>query len=793
MGFSLKQILDEQSDFSIFFEQYAGSAAVFSYRAGKVKILRVNSKYQMEILLNKPIQEFLESDPWDNHGEYSKNKYEKAILDAIETREEIMCDSWRVISSKCCGESKICVRSYIKLIGQEADTYYIYATVHNITDEKISLIEVSDSEKRFRLAAEQINVYAWEYTVATKEMRPCYRCMRDLGLPALLKNYPEPVIDMGIFPQDYADMYRDWHRQVEQGVEYLEAVIPLTIDRVPFRVRYTTEFDENGVPVKAYGSAALELSDNEQAIRNEQLVGTLSQDFIDVFVVDLDRDEATFVKSSGFLPHEYENLLNKKFSYYEQCVKFVEDMVHPEDRDEMLASMKPEVISKELAEHGKFAMTYKLISRGETHYYQFKYYPLDGESTCVLGTVNVDAAVAKQKASEEMLEKALIDAKRANAAKTTFLSHMSHDIRTPLNGIIGLIEMEERHPDDFEMVKDNRKKAKVAADYLLSLINDVLELSKMEDENVVLANDPFDIAALAEDVLTIIGLRALESGITVNHGEISKKFIKPYVYGSPLHVRQIILNILGNAVKYNKPGGSVDCEITCIEHKKEEVVYRCTISDTGIGMDADYLEHIFEPFSQEKQDAKSVFQGTGLGMSIVKALVEKMNGTIEVESEVGVGSKFTVVIPFKLADASLFEEKEDKALASIEGIRLMLAEDNQLNMMIAKLLLEDAGAVVTPVCDGQEALDTFINHAPDSFDAILMDVMMPGMGGLEATGKIRELDRADAKTIPIIAMTANAFAEDRKQAMDAGMTSYITKPLRGDEVVATIAKSCVAK
>ena len=793
MGIELKEILDEKSVFSSFFEQFAGCAAIFSYKDGEVNILRVNSRYQKEIALNNPMDKIIGSSPWENHSQYSKSVYKNAILKAIETKEEEEFENWRVIKLSCGGDEKICVRSTIRLIGCEEDTYYFYAIANNITDAKIQYKEIEDSELRFRHAAEQINVYAWEYTVATKEMRPCYRCMRDLGLPALLENYPEPAIEMGIFPLDYADMYRDWHRQIEQGVEYLEAVIPLTIDRVPFRVRYTTEFDENGKPVKAYGSAALELSDKEKTSRNEKLVGTLSQDFIDVFVVDLDRNQATFVKSSGYLPSEYADLYHTKFSYYDKCKKFVDDMVHPDDKEAVLEAMKPESVSKALAEHGKFATTYKLISRGEVHYYQFKYYPLDGESTCVVGTVNVDEAVAKQMESEKILEKALQDAKKANAAKTTFLSHMSHDIRTPLNGMIGLIEMEERHPDDFEMMTSNRKKAKVAADYLLSLINDVLELSKMEDENVVLTNDPFDISTLAEDVLTIIGLRAVEAGITVNHGDAIEKFVEPYVYGSPLHVRQIFLNILGNAVKYNKPGGSITCEVECIEQKEDEVTYRCIVSDTGIGMDAKYLEHIFEPFSQEKQDAKSVFQGTGLGMSIVKALVEKMNGTIAVESEVGVGSKFTVEIPFKIAKASLFEDKQDKEKASIEGLRLLLAEDNQLNMLIAKTLLEDAGAIVTPVCDGQEALDTFINHAPDSFDAILMDVMMPGMGGLEATGKIRELDRADAKTIPIIAMTANAFAEDRKQAMDAGMTSYITKPLRGEDVISTIAKACVNK
>ncbi|MDD6190058.1 MAG: ATP-binding protein [Firmicutes bacterium] len=387
------------------------------------------------------------------------------------------------------------------------------------------------------------------------------------------------------------------------------------------------------------------------------------------------------------------------------------------------------------------------------------------------------------------MEKALHAAETANRAKTDFLSKMSHDIRTPLNGIMGLLEMDERHPDNKELIEENRGKIKVAASHLNSLLNDILQLSKLENGDVELAQEVFDMNVLAEEIITITAIEAEERGIKFNHGDCREKIEAPYVYGSPLHLRKIFLNIFSNAIKYNKPGGSISCSITCESVDDDTVEYSCTVSDTGIGMNSEFLEHIFEPFSQEHSDARSTYQGTGLGMAIVKTLVDRMNGTVEIDSEEGVGTTFVVTIPFKIAEESEIRVDEaDDSEVSIENLMILLVEDNELNMEIAQLLLEDAGAVVTKAFDGRQAADIFAGNPAGTFDVILMDVMMPVMNGIEAAKVIRMMDSEDASTIPIIAMTANAFEEDRQATKDAGMNAHLSKPLDSREVLRTIVK-----
>lgn len=373
------------------------------------------------------------------------------------------------------------------------------------------------------------------------------------------------------------------------------------------------------------------------------------------------------------------------------------------------------------------------------------------------------------------LREAVFQAQKANAAKSSFLSRMSHDIRTPLNGIIGLIKINETHMDDRELVKTNQDKMLVSADHLLSLINDVLQMSKLEDENIEISHEPIDIGEISREVGTIISGRTAEAGIAFEIGK--QELPVSYVYGSPLHIRQIFLNIYGNCIKYNKPHGKVTTTLKCLGEKNGIVTYRWTISDTGIGMSEEFLKHIFEPFVQEHSDARTVYSGTGLGMSIVKKIIDRMNGTIVVTSKEGEGSTFVITLPFEIAEKPEEISAEMDGEVNIAGLHLLLAEDNELNAEIARTLLEDEGAITTIVNDGQQAVDIFSRNKPGTFDAILMDIMMPEMDGLSATKAIRALDREDAGTIPIIAMTANAFDEDEKKCMEAGMNAHLVKPL----------------
>ncbi len=378
----------------------------------------------------------------------------------------------------------------------------------------------------------------------------------------------------------------------------------------------------------------------------------------------------------------------------------------------------------------------------------------------------------------------------ASKAKTNFLNRMSHDIRTPLNGIIGLLQVSELHPDDIEALARNRAKEKVAANHLLELLNDVLEMGRLEDADVELENRPFDIREVMHDVLVLTRLRADENGVNLAADD-GFELEYPYVIGSATSLRRILLNLLSNAVKYNKPGGEIACALSLVGAGAGVATYRISVADTGIGMSDEFLERIFEPFSQEKNDARSTYQGSGMGMPIVHGLVQKMGGTISVTSKLGEGSTFVVDLPFAIdpnPEAHAAQDGRAAVEASIEGMHILLVEDNELNRQIATELLEMNGASIECAVNGLEAVETFARRPEGTFDAILMDVMMPVMGGYEASREIRLMDKRDAAEVPIVALTANAFLEDVKAAHDAGMNDHVSKPINIDVVIRTLAK-----
>lgn len=366
----------------------------------------------------------------------------------------------------------------------------------------------------------------------------------------------------------------------------------------------------------------------------------------------------------------------------------------------------------------------------------------------------------------------------ANAAKTAFLTRMSHDIRTPLNGILGLIEIEELKEGDMQVARESRAKARVAANHLLSLINDILEMGKIEDRKLTLEHAPFNLKELCDDTLVLCKLRASSNGITMQDNSLPYA-TGPYMIGSPTHIRQIMINLLDNSIKYNKHGGSVTFSSKTKPLDNGRALFCFSVSDTGIGMAPEFLKHIYEPFAQEGDDARSKFQGTGMGMPIVKSLIELMGGTIEVTSELHVGTTFYVEIPLDIdKNPQARTDTVEKALdCSLANMNVLLAEDNELNAEIAQALLESEGVVVTRAVNGNEVVDLYLSHPAGSFDAILMDIMMPDMDGYEATRAIRLSEKVDAADIPIIALTANAFAEDAKAAHDAGMNAHLSKPL----------------
>ena len=379
-------------------------------------------------------------------------------------------------------------------------------------------------------------------------------------------------------------------------------------------------------------------------------------------------------------------------------------------------------------------------------------------------------------------------AEAANEAKTEFLQRMSHDIRTPINGICGMVNMADHYADDMEKQTEYRTKVKEASNLLLELVNDVLDMSKLESGEVVLEESPFNLSKIFEEVLVVIEQIAAEQNIRIVW---EKKEIKHRDFiGSPRYVKRVMMNILSNAVKYNRENGQI--HISCREipsEQPETTTMEFVCRDTGIGMTEEFQKYVFEPFAQEHTGSRTKFTGTGLGMPITKKLVEKMGGTITFESEKGVGTTFVIQVPFKIdMDADKREEQTDVSENSIKGLHILLAEDNELNMEIAEFVLQNEGADVTKAWNGQEAVELFRNSKPGEFNVILMDIMMPVVNGYEATKMIRSLDREDAKKIPIIAMTANAFTEDRIRAKEAGMDEHVAKPVDVELLIKVIHK-----
>ena len=397
----------------------------------------------------------------------------------------------------------------------------------------------------------------------------------------------------------------------------------------------------------------------------------------------------------------------------------------------------------------------------------------------------------EQEKDEKYKAELLIAAKKAeaaNEAKTEFLQRMSHDIRTPINGIRGLVNMADHYADDMEKQTEYRTKVKEASNLLLELVNDVLDMSKLESGEIVLEEIPFNLSSISREVFVVIEQMAAEQNIRVAWEK--KEITHRDFIGSPGYVKRVMMNILSNAVKYNKENGQI--YVSCVEIPSEQpemTTMEFVCRDTGIGMAEEFQKHIFEPFAQEHTGSRAKFAGTGLGMAISKKLVEEMGGTITFESEKGVGTTFVIRVPFKIdLDADKREESKDVSEKSIKGMHVLLAEDNELNMEIAEFLLQNEGAEVTKAWNGQEIVELFRKSESGEFDVILMDIMMPIINGYEAAKRIRSLDREDAKKIPIIAMTANAFTEDRIRAKEAGMDEHIAKPIDVELLIKVIHK-----
>ena len=384
------------------------------------------------------------------------------------------------------------------------------------------------------------------------------------------------------------------------------------------------------------------------------------------------------------------------------------------------------------------------------------------------------------------LEAATEEARSASAAKTDFLSNMPHDIRTPINGIMGMttIGLKSAAEGNWDRVTDCLSKIDGSSRHLLSLVNDVLDMSRIESGKTVANHEPFDLRELCDNCASIIGGQLTNRDVRLIRE--AGPFEHPAVIGDALHLRQIFINILGNSVKFTPDGGSITFRARETAAADGRAHYVFELEDTGIGMKPEFLPHLFEAFTQEDGGTRTTYKGTGLGMAITKQLVGILGGTIQVESTLGVGTRFVVEMDMDIDPNARAVQAEEQENLSIEGMRILLTEDNELNREIAMEILEDAGAIVTEAENGQVALETFTEAEAGQFDAILMDVMMPVLGGYDATKAIRRSGKADAATIPIIAMTANAFDEDIRKALDSGMNAHLAKPIDVNMLIKTL-------
>lgn len=393
---------------------------------------------------------------------------------------------------------------------------------------------------------------------------------------------------------------------------------------------------------------------------------------------------------------------------------------------------------------------------------------------------------------QKQLKASMEDAQRANISKTAFLQRMSHDIRTPLNGIVGMIHIAEKHKNDVAKLREFRQKVLQSTDYLQKLINNVLDISKLESGSLMLEYKSFDLVELLSNNMTVVAMSAYENGVRFEGGVEANTIRHRYLIGSPVHLSRVLMNLASNAIKYNHFHGTVNVHCEELSDDGNMAVFKFVCSDTGLGMSEEFQKHAFDVFAQEGKQSTTTFSGSGLGLSIVKDIIELMGGMIELESKENVGSTFTVTVPFKI-DHSVEnnDSQKDSCSQSMElsGKRVLLVEDNAINMEIAHAILEEEHLNITEAKNGKEALEIFQNSKLSEYDVIIMDVMMPVMDGLEATKAIRMLEREDAKKIPIIAMTANAFEEDRKACLDAGMDEHIGKPIDIPLLKRTITKA----
>lgn len=547
------------------------------------------------------------------------------------------------------------------------------------------------------------------------------------------------------------------------------------------------DYQGNGICIRGYHQDVTRNIENERKYQN--LTAATSQIYHAIYHIDLiqDRIEKLAGANQNYTP------TGVVTSATAQLNDILEKMVAPSHHEIMQYFFDLTTVNDRL--HGKLFISREYPSpqgiwRRATFIVQNR--DTDDDVTEILYVTQIiDDYKQKELAYQQELVKAVESANQANTAKTDFLNRMSHDIRTPLNGILGMLDIAQKNETNPKALLECHEKMRTAAFHLKALVNDVLDMQRMETDRFFLEQIPFDIREILDNCWSMLEAQASRLDITLK--KIKPGSLKyPYLIGSPLHIRQIFMNLLSNAIKYNKPGGSISVHAKIIRQVHQNVIYKFIISDTGIGISPEFQKHIFEPFAQEDTGARTIYKGTGLGMAIVHRLVQEMGGTIQLKSEKNVGSTFTLILPFTIDEhqPSASAETATDTPADLTDLHILVVEDNELNLEIAVFSLEAAGLNVSTAINGLEAIRLFEKSKPYEYDIILMDIMMPVMNGLDTAKAIRGLSRPDAPTVPIIALSANAFAEDIQKSKNAGINEHLAKPLEMDKVLKVIASYC---
>lgn len=547
------------------------------------------------------------------------------------------------------------------------------------------------------------------------------------------------------------------------------------------------DYQGNGICIRGYHQDVTRNIENERKYQN--LTAATSQIYHAIYHIDLiqDRIEKLAGANQNYTP------TGVVTSATAQLNDILEKMVAPSHHEIMQYFFDLTTVNDRL--HGKLFISREYPSpqgiwRRATFIVQNR--DTDDDVTEILYVTQIiDDYKQKELAYQQELVKAVESANQANTAKTDFLNRMSHDIRTPLNGILGMLDIAQKNETNPKALLECHEKMRTAAFHLKALVNDVLDMQRMETDRFFLEQIPFDIREILDNCWSMLEAQASRLDITLK--KIKPGSLKyPYLIGSPLHIRQIFMNLLSNAIKYNKPDGSISVHAKIIRQVHQNVIYKFIISDTGIGISPEFQKHIFEPFAQEDTGARTIYKGTGLGMAIVHRLVQEMGGTIQLKSEKNVGSTFTLILPFTIDEhqPSASAETATDTPADLTDLHILVVEDNELNLEIAVFSLEAAGLNVSTAINGLEAVRLFEKSKPYEYDIILMDIMMPVMNGLDAAKAIRGLSRPDAPTVPIIALSANAFAEDIQKSKNAGINEHLAKPLEMDKVLKVISSYC---